>query len=80
MGCLGTKVCVPDVDGLREKILEEAHGLRHSIHPGATKTYRDLREVYWWNGMKKDIMGFVAKFPNFQQVKAEHGWEACPNI
>ncbi|WMV33404.1 hypothetical protein MTR67_026789 [Solanum verrucosum] len=34
--------------------------------------YHDLREAYWWNGMKKDIAGFVAKCPNCQQVKVEH--------
>ena len=34
--------------------------------------YRDLREVYWWNGMKRDIAEFVSKCPNCQQVKAEH--------
>ncbi|WMV13915.1 hypothetical protein MTR67_007300 [Solanum verrucosum] len=33
--------------------------------------YRNLREVYWWNGMKKDIAEFVAKCPNCQQVKVE---------
>jgi len=40
------RLCVPDVDGLREKILEEAHGSRYSIHLGAIKMYRYLREVY----------------------------------
>ncbi|WMV59443.1 hypothetical protein MTR67_052828, partial [Solanum verrucosum] len=40
-------LCVPDVDGLREPILEEAHGSQYSIYLGATKMYRDLREVYW---------------------------------
>ncbi|WMV46470.1 hypothetical protein MTR67_039855 [Solanum verrucosum] len=29
--------------------------------------YHDLREVYWWNGMKKDIAEFVAKCLNCQQ-------------
>ncbi|KAH0706582.1 hypothetical protein KY289_011658 [Solanum tuberosum] len=66
------RLCVSDVDGLREKILEKAHGSRYSIHPGATKMYRDLREIYWWNGMKRDIAGFVAKCPNCQQLKVEH--------
>ncbi|KAH0670724.1 hypothetical protein KY285_025700 [Solanum tuberosum] len=37
-----------------------------------TKMYRDLREVYWWNGMKKDIAEFISKCPNCQQVKVEH--------
>ena len=40
------RLCVPDVDGLREQILEKAHSSRYSIHPIATKMYRDLREVY----------------------------------
>ena len=40
------RLCVPDVDGLRETILEEAHGSRYSIHLGATKMYRDLSEIY----------------------------------
>ncbi|WMV29677.1 hypothetical protein MTR67_023062 [Solanum verrucosum] len=34
--------------------------------------YRDLREVYWLNGMKKDIGGFVANCTNCQKVKVEH--------
>ena len=34
--------------------------------------YRDLRKIYWWNGMKKDVTGFVAKCPNCRQVKVEH--------
>ncbi|KAH0706397.1 hypothetical protein KY285_010896 [Solanum tuberosum] len=65
------QLCVPKVGELREKILPEAHNSRYSIHPGATKMYRDLREVYWWNDMKRDIADFVAKCPNCQQVKWE---------
>ncbi|WMV29021.1 hypothetical protein MTR67_022406, partial [Solanum verrucosum] len=34
--------------------------------------YHYLQEVYWLNGMMKYIVGFVAKCPNCQQVKAEH--------
>nr|AAT39297.2 Gag-pol protein, putative [Solanum demissum] len=66
------RLCVPMVDGLQERIMEEAHSSRYSIHPGSTKMYHDLREVYWWNGMKKGIAEFVAKCPNCQQVKVEH--------
>ncbi|WMV54702.1 hypothetical protein MTR67_048087 [Solanum verrucosum] len=56
------RLCVLDVDGLREQILEEAHSSRYSIHSRATKMYSDIPEVYWWNRMKKDITRFVAKF------------------
>ena len=34
--------------------------------------YHDLREVYWWTFLKRDIEEFVAKGPNCQHVKAEH--------
>ena len=34
--------------------------------------YRDLREVYWWDGMKRDIVDFVSKCPDCQQIKVEH--------
>ncbi|WMV50609.1 hypothetical protein MTR67_043994, partial [Solanum verrucosum] len=53
--------CVLNVDELRQQILLEDHNSSYSIHLGATKIYRDLWEVYWWNGMKKDIAEFVAK-------------------
>ncbi|XP_069151861.1 uncharacterized protein [Solanum lycopersicum] len=63
------RVCVPRVDDLIHTILTEAHSSRYSIHPGATKMYRDLRQNYWWSRMKCDIVGFVAQCLNFQQVK-----------
>ncbi|KAH0669267.1 hypothetical protein KY285_023426 [Solanum tuberosum] len=66
------KLCVPMVDELRERIIEETHSSSYSIRPGSTKMYRDLRAVYWWNGIKKDIAEFVAKCSNCQQVKVEH--------
>ncbi|WMV32800.1 hypothetical protein MTR67_026185 [Solanum verrucosum] len=66
------RLCVHDVGELRQNILAEAYNSRYSIHPGATKMYRDLREVYWWNGMKRDIADFMAKCPNCQHVKIEH--------
>ena len=34
--------------------------------------YCDHQEVYWWDGLKRDIVEFVAKCPNCQQVKAKH--------
>ena len=50
-----------DVYVLREKIMEEAHGSRYSIHSGATKKYRDLRDIYCWNGMKRDVAKLVSR-------------------
>ncbi|XP_070004520.1 uncharacterized protein [Nicotiana sylvestris] len=57
------QICVPNVDGLRELILEEAHSLRYSIHLSAPKMYQGLRQHYWWMRMKKDIVGFCSMVP-----------------
>ncbi|KAA3488091.1 reverse transcriptase [Gossypium australe] len=53
-------------------ILSEAHNSRLSIHPGSTKMYHDLKQRYWWSGMKRYISDFVSKCLICQQVKAEH--------
>ena len=37
------RLCVPNIDGLRNRIIEEAHGSHYSIHLGSTKMYHDLR-------------------------------------
>ena len=66
------RLCVLDEDGLRNWILKEAHGSRYSIYLSSTKMYHDLREIYWWEGLKRDIAEFFAECPNFQHVKAEH--------
>ncbi|XP_070050293.1 uncharacterized protein [Nicotiana tomentosiformis] len=34
--------------------------------------YHDIRGIYWWGKMKKDIAEFVVQCPNYQQVKIEH--------
>ncbi|GKB70818.1 putative reverse transcriptase domain-containing protein [Tanacetum coccineum] len=46
---------IPRIDNLRDVILDEAHRWRYLIHPGANKMYQDVKEYYWWHGMKKDI-------------------------
>jgi hypothetical protein len=47
------RICVPEIDNLHETILKEAHDSDYSIHPGSTKMYQDLKQKYWWYGLKK---------------------------
>ncbi|GJW95589.1 putative reverse transcriptase domain-containing protein [Tanacetum coccineum] len=44
---------------------------RH-VEVGSTKMYRDLKQYFWWNGMKQDVATFVSKCMTCQQVKIEH--------
>jgi hypothetical protein len=43
-----------------------------SIHPGATKMYQDLKRLFWWLGMKKEIAEFVYACLVCQTSKIEH--------
>ena len=57
---------------IQREILDELHTTPYSLHPGTTKMYQDLRALYWWSGMKRDVVDYVAKCLTCQQVKAEH--------
>ena len=65
-------ICVPNDDELKKSILEEAHCGSFPMHPGSTKMYQDLKTLYWWSGMKRDVSEFVIKCMVCQKVKAEH--------
>ena len=69
---LRNQLCVPVDVTLREAVLTEAHSSPFSIHPGSTKMYKNLKEHFWWNGMKRDVVEFVGKCLTCQQVKIEH--------
>ena len=43
---MGNRMCVPDSDGLRREILDEAHNAPYAMHPGTTKMYNTLRQHY----------------------------------
>ena len=43
-----------------------------TMHPGGNKMYQDLKQFYWWKGMKIDVTEHVSKCLTCQQVKAEH--------
>jgi hypothetical protein len=40
------RICVLEIDSLRETILKEDHDSDYSIHPGSTKMYQDLKQKY----------------------------------
>ncbi|KAL5571687.1 hypothetical protein UlMin_021284 [Ulmus minor] len=66
------RLCIPSDAQLKEQLLSEAHTTPYSVHPGATKMYQDLKERFWWSGMKKEVAEYVAKCLTCQKVKAEH--------
>nr|GEZ27416.1 putative reverse transcriptase domain-containing protein [Tanacetum cinerariifolium] len=69
---LAKRIWVPVYGNLRTLIMNEAHAMRYSIHPGADKMYYDLRGLYWWPEMKKDIAMYISKCLTCSKVKAKH--------
>ncbi|GJT03593.1 putative reverse transcriptase domain-containing protein [Tanacetum coccineum] len=61
------RIWVPVYGNLRTLIMNEAHTSKYSVHPGADKMYNDLRDLYWWPGMKKDM----ALYPEILEWKWE---------
>ncbi|GJZ92982.1 putative reverse transcriptase domain-containing protein [Tanacetum coccineum] len=66
------RIWVPLVGGVRTIIIDETHKTKYSIHLGADKMYHDLRDMYSWSGMKRDIAIYVSKCLTCSKVKAEH--------
>ena len=65
------RLCVPNVKDLKGRILEEAHSTKYSVHPRSNKMYQNLRENFWWRGMKCEVAKYVSECSACQQVKAE---------
>ncbi|KAJ6792372.1 uncharacterized protein M6B38_239065 [Iris pallida] len=67
----GDRLCVLS-GNLRTEVMAEAHNSQYSIHPGSTKMYKDLKQTFWWHGMKREVARFVSRCLVCQQVKLEH--------
>ena len=57
---------------MRRELLEEFHNSRFTVNPRGMKMYSDMKQLYWWPGLKCYFVEFIAQCLVFQQVKAEH--------
>jgi hypothetical protein len=70
--CLRARICVPNDETLRKQTLVEAHRSKYTIQPGEVKMYKDLKIVYWWPRLKKDVTQYVFTCMTCQKVKTGH--------
>jgi hypothetical protein len=68
----GGRLVVPKNEDLKKRILDEAHLSKFSMHPGSTKMYHDLKPLYWWTKMKREIARYVSECDTCQRIKASH--------
>ena len=45
---------------MKEHILDEAHISMYFVHHEGDKMYQNLKLMFWWSGMKNDIVEFVS--------------------
>ena len=65
------RLCIPDNTKLNEEILKERHQGMFHLHPGRDKMIEELRKLFWWKGMRKDVVEFVSRCLICQKVKFE---------
>ncbi|GJR57280.1 putative reverse transcriptase domain-containing protein [Tanacetum coccineum] len=70
--CFVEQIWVPAFGNVKTLIMDEAYVTKYSVHPGVDKMYYDLQDLYWWPGMKKDIVMYISKCLTYSKVKAEH--------
>jgi hypothetical protein len=66
-------ICVPSSHELRSMILKEMHNVPYVGHPGYHKIVAAVKSHYYWPGMKKEIVDYIAICMECQRVKDEHG-------
>jgi hypothetical protein len=52
---------IPEGEDIRSIILKEAHRALYCAHSGVKKMYVDMKKLFFWVGMKHDVVHFVAK-------------------
>ncbi|GJS34934.1 putative reverse transcriptase domain-containing protein [Tanacetum coccineum] len=65
------QIWIPLTGDVRTLIIDKTHKSKYPVHPGTDKMYYDLRDRYWWLGMKKDIALYVSKCLTCLKINAE---------
>ena len=66
------KIYVPNIHDIKLSILNEVHKSPYSRHLGYLKMITMLRKEYLWPNMKNEVVEYIARCIECQQVKAEH--------
>nr|GEV71820.1 hypothetical protein [Tanacetum cinerariifolium] len=79
------QIWVPLKGDVRTLIMDEAHKSKYSVHQRADKMYYDLRDRYWWPGMKKDIAVYVimdrlSKSANILPMREDYNMDMLARI
>jgi hypothetical protein len=63
---------IPQSGNIQSIILKEAHRELYCVHPAVKKMYADMRDIFFWVGMKCNVVHFITKCLECQKVKDNH--------
>ena len=63
------KIDVLSFGELRNLVLKEMHNVLYVGQPGYQKTIAAIRSQFFWLGMKKDVVDYIARCMECQRVK-----------
>jgi hypothetical protein len=66
------RIYVPNSNELKNMILGEIHNEPYVGNLGYQKTIATIKNQYYWPGMKKEVVDFIARCLECQKVKPEH--------
>ena len=67
------KTYVPDVGTLRTDIIHDLHASPYAGHMGPSKTIDLVRRLYWWEGLRGDVLEYVKHCHSCQVNKPPTG-------
>ncbi|GJV42782.1 putative reverse transcriptase domain-containing protein [Tanacetum coccineum] len=73
------RIWIPSSGIVRTLIMDKAHTSKYYVHPGVDKMYYDLRDLYWWPGMKYDI-AILTKSAHFLPICEDYKMEKLARI
>ncbi|TYK21872.1 pol protein [Cucumis melo var. makuwa] len=62
------RLCIAADSAVKIELLTEAHNFPFSMHLDSTKMYQDLKQVYWWRNMKREVADFISRCLVYQKV------------
>ncbi|KAA3483292.1 integrase [Gossypium australe] len=70
------RLCILNDIVLKQDILSEAHSSIYYIHPGNTRMYNDLKQMYWWSDDQfEQVIQILKDMLRYSVIEFEGSWE-----
>nr|GEY96231.1 putative reverse transcriptase domain, ribonuclease H-like domain, aspartic peptidase domain protein [Tanacetum cinerariifolium] len=73
------RIWIPSAGNVRTLLMNEANTSKYYVHRGADKMNYDLRDLYWWPEMEKDIAR-LTKYAHFLPIREYYKMDKLERI